>query len=71
MLKGLKAELGALLSRRIHELRPEARVLFMSGYVGSGGEVDRLAASEADVLRKPFSRATLNGKLEALLPRPG
>jgi PAS domain S-box-containing protein len=56
---------GPALARRLQELRPETRVVFMSGYTAN--TLGQQGVSEQDVLEKPFSAAALVRKLESVL----
>jgi CheY-like chemotaxis protein len=56
---------GPALARRLQELRPETRVVFMSGYTAN--TLGQQGVSEQDVLEKPFSPAALVRKLESVL----
>ena len=46
---------GPEVYARIHELHPEARVLYMSGYVDSAVTRRGLPAENTEFLQKPFS----------------
>jgi PAS domain S-box-containing protein len=59
---------GAELARRLFLLRPEMRVLFMSGYT-DGALVDQLAAGAA-FLQKPLTPAMLTRKVREVLDAP-
>ena len=48
---------GVELARRIAEMRPDIRVLIMSGYAGD--ELERRGAEDLRLLAKPFTRRTL------------
>ncbi len=50
--------------------RPEARVLFMSGYLNHPSLSDE-ERSPDDVLRKPFAAATLLARVSDVLARSG
>jgi PAS domain S-box-containing protein len=56
---------GPVLARQLLELRPETRVLFMSGYTAN--TLGQQGVSEQDVLEKPFSPSALLRKVEAVL----
>jgi PAS domain S-box-containing protein len=56
---------GPALARRLLELRPALRVVFMSGYTAN--TLGQQGVNEQDVLEKPFSPSTLLRKLEAVL----
>ncbi|HTQ98971.1 MAG TPA: PAS domain S-box protein [Candidatus Acidoferrum sp.] len=56
---------GPEFSRRWLQLRPQARFLFISGYIEDAGQTDILAAG--NFLAKPFKPATLLQKVEAEL----
>jgi two-component system cell cycle sensor histidine kinase/response regulator CckA len=59
--------LGKDLATRFHELRPAARVLYMSGYaqpvLASRGTLD----PGVTLVEKPFSEATLLDKVREVL----
>jgi PAS domain S-box-containing protein len=50
---------GFLLARHVRSLRPETRVLFMSGFTDSALVRHGVASGEVDCLLKPFSPAAL------------
>jgi two-component system cell cycle sensor histidine kinase/response regulator CckA len=56
---------GPALARRLSELRPDLRVVFMSGYTAN--TLGQQGVNEQDVLEKPFSPSVLLRKLEAIL----
>ncbi len=56
---------GQELARRLATLRPEAKVLYMSGY--TGGAIGRLLDSESAFLQKPFTSETLARKVREVL----
>lgn len=64
---------GFEVARHIRALRPGARVLFMSGHLGSAYAGD-LATSEGSFLPKPFAAADLRNALNKVSavqePRP-
>ncbi|MGE3275033.1 MAG: ATP-binding protein [Vicinamibacterales bacterium] len=60
--------LGPELARHVKELRPDIRVLFMSGYVADAITGDMLA--EAALLQKPFSSAVLTRAVRLVLDAP-
>ncbi len=64
---------GFEVARSVRELRPRARVLFMSGHRGSPYAED-VARSEGSFLPKPFAAADLRQTLEGVSamqkPRP-
>jgi PAS domain S-box-containing protein len=59
---------GPTLVRELARVRPEARVLFVSGYLGNSNQaLDELARSGASVLAKPFTPATLSEAVRSVL----
>jgi PAS domain S-box-containing protein len=59
---------GPTLVRELTALRPGARVLFVSGYLGLANDVlDQLARKGAPILAKPFTPATLSNAVRAAL----
>jgi signal transduction histidine kinase/CheY-like chemotaxis protein len=58
---------GAALAERVRTLRPEIRILFMSGYTEGGVESHGLLAGESLFLQKPFSASTLDQKVREAL----
>jgi PAS domain S-box-containing protein len=58
---------GPELVRRLHERRPELRVLFMSGYTEDVLVEHGFRIEEVDMLRKPFSREQLLSRVRQLL----
>jgi CheY-like chemotaxis protein len=58
---------GDEVARRFAALRPEARVLFMSGYTTRPVADELAASSGASFIPKPFSLQELSDALEAIL----
>jgi len=58
---------AAAFAARARLIRPGIQVLFMSGYEHPGPMPDGWPGPEAQVLDKPFSRATLLAKVSQLL----
>ena len=58
---------GAALAERVKAVRPDIRVLFMSGYTEAGAESHGLSNGEAQFLQKPFSAGTLHQKVREAL----
>jgi PAS domain S-box-containing protein len=59
---------GPSVVGEISKLRPGARVLFVSGYLGNANDVlERLARKGAPVLAKPFTPAALSNAVRAAL----
>ncbi len=63
---------GPELARRAAPLRPEMKVLYVSGYTAGAIRRHGISAADAHFLQKPFSLATLGKKLREVLeaPRP-
>jgi PAS domain S-box-containing protein len=64
VMPGMK---GPELARQIKSLRPEMKVLFMSGYVQKTGEAGSILDTDAECLSKPFSPRTLADKVREVL----
>ncbi len=60
---------GADLARRLRVLRPDMRVLYISGYADQGPSVREASGPDAVLLQKPFSAETLAEKVRAVLDR--
>jgi signal transduction histidine kinase/CheY-like chemotaxis protein len=58
---------GIELARRLREIRPGVRVLFMSGYTGRALEGRGVTEGGLDFVEKPFSAETLAAKVRAVL----
>jgi PAS domain S-box-containing protein len=58
---------GRELAHRLTQLRPQMKVLFMSGYADHASWTGELVDDTADVLQKPFSLDTLARKIRSLL----
>ena len=58
---------GHELATCLRLLRPEMKVLYISGYVATDGVVDELGDAGADFLAKPFSPRDLVAKVAALV----
>jgi len=58
---------GRELAERIAKLRPEIRVLYMSGYTEQAVNQQGILAGDAVLLQKPFTLATLASKLREIL----
>jgi two-component system, cell cycle sensor histidine kinase and response regulator CckA len=62
---------GRELAERVSKLRPEIKVLYMSGYTDQAITQHGVLEGEAVLLQKPFTLATLASKLrEILAPQP-
>lgn len=60
---------GAELARRISVLRPEVRIIFMSGYT-EDPLVQRVERFPNHFLAKPFTASALTGKVRQVLKEP-
>jgi nitrogen-specific signal transduction histidine kinase len=60
---------GLELAERLKELRPQIKVLFMSGYSDDAVERPRMLGEDVAFLPKPFSPSTLAAKVYQLLAR--
>jgi len=58
---------GRELAARIAAIRPDIKTLYMSGYADRTAKRERLLESEAGLLQKPFTLATLALKLREVL----
>jgi two-component system cell cycle sensor histidine kinase/response regulator CckA len=58
---------GSELAERITALRPEIKVLYMSGYTDQAVMYQGILAADAILLQKPFTLATLAAKLRDIL----
>jgi two-component system cell cycle sensor histidine kinase/response regulator CckA len=61
---------GKEMAERILELRPDLRVIYMSGYAPESLMPEANLLSEVNFLEKPFSPAILLGKIRAALDVP-
>ena len=50
---------GIDLVSRLSDSRPDLRVLYVSGYTGTGPEADEIRESHDDLLPKPFTASEL------------
>jgi CheY-like chemotaxis protein len=62
---------GSVLAERVRDLRPEARVLFTSGYTQDAAVRHAISQPGAGFLPKPFSPAGLLAAVRAALDEPG
>ena len=58
---------GSELAKRLRQVRPQIKVLFMSGYPDHPALPGENIATQATVLQKPFSLETLANKVRGLL----
>jgi PAS domain S-box-containing protein len=58
---------GPELAERISDMRPEVRVLYMSGYTDRAVRLEDRLGGEANFIQKPFTPAGLGQKLRQLL----
>ena len=58
---------GRNLAQKVHEIRPEIRVMFMTGYAEFPEKNGNNSSPEGEVLQKPFSRSTLLGKVHEIV----
>jgi two-component system cell cycle sensor histidine kinase/response regulator CckA len=61
---------GPELAKNLLALRPELKVVYMSGYAGEYLDDEGLGADGAALLQKPFTAATLAEKIRQLLHLP-
>lgn len=62
---------GKILAQEVQRMRPETRILFMSGYSSETLLGRDLAAGSVSFLKKPFSRAELAQRVRSLLDQAG
>jgi CheY-like chemotaxis protein len=62
---------GRELAERLKQLRPEIRVVYMSGYSGNAITHQGLLDPGVDYVPKPFTALSLAGKVREVLARPG
>ena len=62
---------GSEVAQRIRQIRPEAGVLFMSGYSWNVPGPLNVPAEGAMLLRKPFTEQALLESIHAVLTAPG
>src|SRR5581483_4205350 len=60
---------GAELARRIAQIRPEIRIIFMSGY-SDDPLLHRVERTPNNFLAKPFTASALMGKVRQVLDEP-
>jgi FixJ family two-component response regulator len=60
---------GREMADRMAAVRPDARILFMSGYTGDAIAPFEIVDSGRRFLQKPFTRAELLEKMRELLGR--
>ena len=61
---------GAELARRLSAVKPDLRVMFMSGYTETRAPVVKLQLRPAIFLAKPFTAGTLLDRVRAVLDMP-
>jgi nitrogen-specific signal transduction histidine kinase len=66
---GMPGMTGLELAARIHELREQVKVLYISGNLVDPYVQDNLIAKDADLLAKPFTYSALAGKVREVLDR--
>jgi FixJ family two-component response regulator len=62
---------GRELGERLRALRPELRVLYMSGYTDDAVVLHGVLAEKMAFLQKPFTEQALARKLREVLDAPG
>jgi two-component system, cell cycle sensor histidine kinase and response regulator CckA len=60
---------GRELAERVRKLRPEIKVLYMSGYTEQAVNQQGILGRDAVLLQKPFTLAALAAKLREILER--
>jgi PAS domain S-box-containing protein len=58
---------GPELARRLVQLRPEMRVLFMSGYTDDAVVADGILEGQGEFMEKPFTPTTLGRRVRSVL----
>jgi DNA-binding response OmpR family regulator len=58
---------GLALSRRLRELRPGVKVLYISGYANDAAVLEGIGLQNEPFLQKPFSMDELARKVRELL----
>jgi two-component system, cell cycle sensor histidine kinase and response regulator CckA len=58
---------GGQLARELEKFRPEAKVLFVSGYAGKTVVNHKVVNLESNFLQKPFTLRQLSGKIRGAL----
>lgn len=58
---------GRDLAQKVYELRPDIRVMFMTGYADFPDTHERQQKFEVGILQKPFSRSTLLEKMHKIM----
>jgi len=61
---------GRILAEQLMGLRPEANVLFMSGYTDDIVLYHQVSQAALNFIQKPFTRANLTGKVRQVLDHP-
>ena len=61
---------GRELADRLSKIRPEMRVLYMSGYSGDAVARHGISDFEGAFLQKPFNTESLIGKVREVLDAP-
>jgi DNA-binding response OmpR family regulator len=61
---------GLRLADRLRAVRPQVKVLFISGYPDEALGEHGVQASDIILLQKPFAPATLTRKVREVLDRP-
>jgi PAS domain S-box-containing protein len=61
---------GPGLAEQVHALKPDLKVLFMSGYTGDIVSLSDLLAKRAMFLQKPFTATSLGEKVRQVLDTP-
>jgi len=61
---------GREVADRLLALRPDLRVLFMSGYTEDTAVMRSIESAAANFLHKPFTIAVLTQKVRAVLDAP-
>jgi FixJ family two-component response regulator len=61
---------GRILAERLRALRPDTRVLFMSGHSDAALLRAGMQTAGTIFIQKPFSKEALTGKLREVLEQP-
>jgi CheY-like chemotaxis protein len=67
VMPGMK---GSALAQRARTLRPDLKVLYISGYTSDVAAYQKLIDEDAALLQKPFTTAVLGQRVRDVLDRP-
>jgi CheY-like chemotaxis protein len=58
---------GKAFAAQVHTVRPDIKMLFMSGYERPGAVTDSWPEAETQIISKPFTRAALLARVAQVL----